>query len=82
MYDLVKNNYDVEKLVAMKERSFPTEDHWDHHSPNYIHSDKDEHEKHLDVDKYNDIIHNFKRDLKLQKEIIDYMDSMKRPHLK
>lgn len=49
----------------MKEKSFPTDDHWNPKSPNYIHSDKDEHETKLDVQKYNDVIHNFKRDLKL-----------------
>lgn len=82
MYDLLKNNVKVEELVKTQERSFPKDPYWDHHSDKYIHSPNDEHEMQIEVDKYNDIINGFKRDLKLQREILDYMQHMKRPHLK
>lgn len=53
MYDLLKHGVDVEQFVITKERKFPTEAHWDHHSEEYVHSEKDENSAHLEVDKYN-----------------------------
>ena len=82
MYDVIKNNMGVEDLVKMKEKSYPTEDHWNPKSKNYNASILDEASIRLETDKYNDLIRGFKRDLKIQQEVIDYMQNMNRPYKK
>lgn len=57
----------------MKNKEYPKDDHWDPKSKKYTASILDKAAINLEMEKYNGMIENFKRDLKIQKEVIDYM---------
>lgn len=82
MYDVIKNDMGVESIVKMKEKDYPSEEHWNPKSKKYVASILDENDVRLNHQKYNDLISGFKRDLKIQKDIIDHMQNMKRPYKK
>lgn len=42
MFDLTKNDINVEDLVKMKEIDYSKQEHWDPHSKNYVASERDE----------------------------------------
>lgn len=80
MYDMIKNDMNVESIVKLKEKEYPKDDHWNPQNKNYTASILDKENLRLDLESYNGVINGFKRDLKIQKEIIDYMQNMKRPY--
>lgn len=65
MYDLLKNNVDISEIVEMEYKQFSKQPHWDPKSDKYVHSERDENYHREEVDNYNKIIDEFKKDLEV-----------------
>ncbi len=57
-------------------------DHFNPKSKNYIPDHRTEKTVHDSVEDYNSVIKNIKRDLEMQKSVMDYIKNMKKPYLK
>ncbi len=82
MYDYIENDLDISKDVNMKYREYPNHiDHWNPDHENYVYDEIHEHRLKSSIKSHNDIIDNFKKDLKLQKEVLAAIQKLDRPYL-
>lgn len=59
---------------------YPALPHQDPNSPEYVHSEVDEDYEQREVKDYNEIISQFKHDMKLQREVWDSISKLDRPY--
>lgn len=65
---------DLSQYVKFERKDYPLNiPHWNPEHKDYVPDEWEEHLMLRSVDSYNQIVDNFKRDLKLQQQIMDYM---------
>lgn len=77
-----KENYvrQLEENVYLNYRAYPALPHQDPSSPDYVHCELDEYHDKEEVKAYNDVINQFKNDLKIQREVWKAIAALDRPY--
>lgn len=72
----------LESNSKVEYKKYPYQPHQDPKSPEYIHSELDEYHDEVEVKAYNEVIDNFKNDLKVQREVWEAINNLDRPYKK
>jgi hypothetical protein len=77
-----KENYvrQLEENIYLNYKTYPALPHQDPSSPDYVHCELDEYHDKEEVRAYNDVIDQFKHDLKLQREVWNAIAALDRPY--
>lgn len=67
-------------VAFLKYKKYPNVPHNDPHSPEYIHSERDEYHDAIKVKSYNYIIDRLKSDIQMQAEVYQIIESLDRPY--
>ena len=70
----------LEQNALLNYKVYPALPHQDPSSPDYVASELDEYHDKTDTDAYNQVIENFKLDLKLQRQVWDSIAKLDRPY--
>lgn len=82
-YEYIKRGGKAEDFVSFEYKEYPYHiDHWNPESPNYIESPREEHKLKNQIKDHNDMLDQFKRDLKLQIQVMETIQTLDRPYLK
>lgn len=74
MHSLLENKINLDKYVDMEYKSYPKEiGHWNPDSKDYVPSHREEKRLKDSIRDHNKIIDDFKRDLKNQRKVMEYI---------
>jgi len=82
-YEYIKKGGKAEDFVNFEYKEYPNHiDHWNPQSPNYIESPREEHRLKNQINDHNEVLDQFKRDLKLQIQVMEAIQTLDRPYLR
>lgn len=82
-YEYIKRGGKAEDFVSMEYKKYPFHiDHWNPDSPNYIHAPREENRLKNQINDHNEMLDQFKHDLKLQIQVMEAIQTLDRPYLR
>ena len=82
-YEYIRRGGRAEDFVDFEYKKYPFHiEHWDPESPNYVESPREEHRLKCSLNDHNDMLDQFKRDLKLQTQVMEAIQTLDRPYLR
>jgi len=82
-YEYIKRGGKAEDFVSFEYKEYPKHiDHWNPESPNYVESPREESRLKTQIKEHNDMLDQFKRDLKLQIQVMEAIQTLDRPYLR
>lgn len=83
IFDYIQKGNKIEDVVDFEYKKYPTHiDHWNPESEGYISAPREEKTLRDSINEHNDVLDQFKRDLKLQEQVTKALANLDRPYLR